>query len=469
LSLNWFEELRKHLLSKDLCVNVYGLGFVGLRLAAALVRNGIKAVGIDNDPDKVGRMLRLEFAELGEKDTHTLMKAVENNLLKIVASGDMLVSRQRASVICVPTPVDATGLPIMDAIVNVGNQIAGNIKEGDLVVVESTGHPGMTEEVLRPALERSGLKAGKDFALAVSPERIDPGSDTYDCPESIPKVVGGLDANSAKLAAILYERIIGPQVHIASSIRVAEMTKLLENVFRFINICFVNEFALICEQLGVDIWEVIHLTETKPFAFLSHYPGPGAGGPCLPKDSCLLSFVAKRVSAQTLFIDQSLSVNRSMPNHVVELLIRGLNDVSKSVKGSTVCVAGLAYKPKVNDIRGTAAIPIIRTILNLGAKAKVYDPLVRKISVDGSTIDSGPSLLESVDSCDAVVFLHGDANLRQYDLLSLRDRMRPRPIIVDTKGLFDPEHCRRAGFRYVGLGRPLSLDAGIAVIKETHK
>ena len=342
---------------------VVGLGYVGLPLAVELAHGGLRTVGIDLDARKVAAIQRGEsyIPDVPSTDVAPLVAAG-----RLEATTDFRIVRDLDTVnICVPTPLRKTKDPDMSYIVSAVEAIAEHVHAGMLIVLESTTYPGTTEEVVQPLLERSGLKAGRDFFLAFSPERVDPGNGTFTT-RNVPKVVGGMTPACAELAAALYNTAVETVVPVSSP-RVAEMVKLLENTFRAVNIGLVNEIALMCDKLGIDVWEVIDAAKTKPFGFMPFYPGPGLGGHCIPIDPFYLSWKAKQSGFEARFIELAGQVNGSMPHFVVDKIAEALNGDKKSVNGSRVLVVGIAYKRDIDDIRESPALDVMAVLREKGA------------------------------------------------------------------------------------------------------
>lgn len=354
-------------------VAVIGLGYVGLPLSLQFCRRGLSVLGLDIDSSKVEKLNR------GESYIHHIQSTAISEEVKsgrFHASSDFsMISRCQAVVICVPTPLNKNREPDISYVLSTGEAIAPYIRKGLLVVLESTTYPGTTEEDLRKVLEeRSSLQAGVDFHMAFSPEREDPGN-----PDSlvakIPKVVGGLTSRCLERAVELYSRAIDTVVPV-SSCRAAEATKLLENIFRGVNIALVNELKVVYEAMGIDVWEVIDAAKTKPFGFMPFYPGPGLGGHCIPIDPFYLTWKAREFGLSTRFIELAGEVNTAMPDYVIQRLTEGLNEFEKSVKGSKVLLIGLAYKANVDDDRESPGYVLMEKMLRLGASVSFYDPFI---------------------------------------------------------------------------------------------
>lgn len=360
------------LAEKKARLGVIGLGYVGLPLAVSYAQAGFQVLGFDLAEDKIASLMRGE-SYIIDVSSEELKDVVEKGLL--VATTDMSRIAEVDSVnICVPTPLGKTRDPDISYIQSAVNAIAPSLHKGMLVILESTTYPGTTEEVILPILSEGGMEVGKDFFLAFSPERVDPGNPTYHT-KNIPKVVGGVTPACTEVAKNLYSQVMDTVVPV-SSVRVAETVKLLENTFRSVNIGLVNEIALMCNAMDIDVWEVIHGASTKPFGFMPFYPGPGLGGHCIPIDPFYLSWKAKQAGSEARFIELAGQVNSSMPEHVVNLVTLGLNDRKKAVNGSKVLVVGVAYKSGIDDVRESPALDILELLADLGADMHWYDPHV---------------------------------------------------------------------------------------------
>jgi UDP-N-acetyl-D-glucosamine dehydrogenase len=358
-------------------ISIVGLGYVGLPLAVEFARIGLKVFGIEQNPVKVEKVNRGE-SYIEDVDSKELYNVVSSGKLKAFTEF-YPIKDSDAVIICVPTPLTIHKEPDISYIINVTTEIAKYLKKGHLIVLESTTYPGTTEEVVLPILEKSGLKAGKDFYLAFSPERVDPGNKKFTT-RDIPKVVGGIDRDSTEKASELYS-LITNKVHRVSSPRVAEMEKLLENIFRLVNISFINELAILCKKMDIDIWEVIESASTKPYGFMPFYPGPGLGGHCIPIDPFYLSWKAREYDFDVRFIELAGEINDSMPKYVVQLVMEALNKDKKSVNGSKVFIIGVAYKPNVADPRESPALKIIPELERLGAVVEYFDPYIGEIKI----------------------------------------------------------------------------------------
>lgn len=416
--------LEEKIQERSALIAVAGLGYVGLPLAVAFAGAGFRVIGLDVQERKVDAVNR------GESYIEDISS---EELKKIISSGKLSASTDFSHLgdadcvtICVPTPIDEHKIPVISYLSTVSERVAHYMKHVQLVVLESTTYPGTTEEITLPMLERGGRKVGKDFFLAFSPERIDPGNKEFNF-RTVPRVVGGITQRCTEIAALLYKTIV-LSVHKVSSPRVAEMEKLLENIFRIVNISMINEIALLCDRMDIDIWEVIEAASTKPYGFMPFYPGPGLGGHCIPVDPFYLSWKAKEYGFYTRFIDLAGEINGMMPHFVVTKVDFALNKGKKPLNGSHILALGVAYKADVGDTRESPAIDVIRILLKKHAKVTIFDPHVSKVFIDGKEypcIDHPDA--ETLKKADAVLILTGHAAFN-YKLIA-----ENADIIIDTR------------------------------------
>ena len=424
-------DLVSKIASREAVVAVVGLGYVGLPLATEFALAGFRVVGFDVDPARIDR-INHGNSYIGDVNSAILAGVVAKDLLR-ATTDEAVLGDADAIVVCVPTPLRKTKDPDVSYIVDAATRIKAHARPGQLIVLESTTYPGTCEELVAPLLAETGLEVGRELFLAFSPERVDPGNKTYST-RNIPKVVGGVNDASTRIAAALYGQVI-ERVHPVSSTKAAEMVKLLENTFRSVNIGLINEFALICERMGVDVWEVIGAAATKPFGFMPFYPGPGLGGHCLPVDPIYLSWKARLLDIEASFIDLAAKINASMPRHVVEKIAAALNDEGKPVRGSRILVLGVAYKPDVADIRESPALDIIKLLLARGAVVHYADPHVAELHYDGLELVSREATPEALAAADCVVIV---ANHAAFDYQAVVDHAR---LVVDTRNA--TAHVRR--------------------------
>lgn len=418
-------ELLRRIQAKEAVVGVVGLGYVGLPLALTYNEAGYTAVGFDVDAKKLDALQRGE-SYIRHVPASRISEQVR--ALRLSATGDFSrIAECDAVIVCVPTPLNASREPDMSFIVDTTEAIAPHLRRGQLFVLESTTWPGTTEEVCIPILERaSGLKAGRDFFVAFSPEREDPGNPNFDT-RTIPKIVGGLDAASRDVACALYGGALQKIVPVSGT-REAELAKLLENIFRCVNIALVNELKMLCERMNIDVWEVIEAAKTKPFGFMAFYPGPGLGGHCIPIDPFYLTWKARQFDFSTRFIELAGDINTNMPHHVTQRTLDALNERGRALKGAKVLVLGLAYKKNVDDARESPSFRVIELLRAKGAVVEYHDPFVpRAPAGHGLDLESVALTPERVKASDAVVILT-DHDAVDYALV-----VEHAPLVVDTR------------------------------------
>ena len=418
--------------SRTARVGVIGLGYVGLPLAVEFARAGFNVLGIDLDPRKV--------QAIGD-GTSYIPDVPTSDVAELVRAGRLRATTDVAAVegldtinICVPTPLRKTKDPDLTYIVAAVESIAAHLKPGLLVALESTTYPGTTQELVQPVLERTGLKVGTDIFLAFSPERVDPGNGTFNT-RNVPKVVGGVTPACGELARALYGTCVDRVVSVSSP-RVAEMVKLLENTFRAVNIGLVNEIALMCENLGIDVWEVVDAAKTKPFGFMPFYPGPGLGGHCIPIDPFYLSWKAKQTGFESRFIELAGHVNAAMPRAVVATIADALNRQRKSLNGSHILVAGISYKRDIDDIRESPALDVMGLLHEKGARLSYIDPYVPRLAARQwpGRYDLQSEGFDTLSSADCVAILT-DHRAFDYDALVARST-----LVVDTRNAVKQRH-----------------------------
>ncbi|HUJ50671.1 MAG TPA: nucleotide sugar dehydrogenase [Bryobacteraceae bacterium] len=416
------EILAGKIKSRTARVGVVGLGYVGLPLAVEFAKAGFRVTGIDIQESKIAKLKRGE-SYVQDVATESLRPLVESR--KFSATTDFSVVADLDTInIAVPTPLRKTKDPDMSYIVSACQEIAKYFSPGKLVILESTTYPGTTDELVLPMLERPGLKAGEQFFLCFSPERVDPGNPKFQT-VNIPKVVGGITPACTRLGALFYAQALEKVVPVSST-SVAEMVKLLENTFRMINIGLVNEMALMCDRMGINVWEVIDAAATKPFGFMPFYPGPGLGGHCIPIDPFYLSWKTKQAGIEARFIDLAGYINGQMPHFVVDKIQNALNDHSKPLKGSHVHILGVAYKRDIDDVRESPALDIILLLERRGAQVTYSDPFVPSVRLDHRELIAEDALSMS-SSADCVVVVTDHA---AFDYAAIVKRA---PLIVDTR------------------------------------
>jgi len=416
-------DLLARLKRKNFTAAVIGLGYVGLPLAVEYAGAGIQVIGIDVDGSKV-RDIRAGKSYIGDIPSEAIRDAVAAGLLRATSDFSALAEADTVN-ICVPTPLRKTKDPDLSYIVNAAEQVAKYIHKDMLIVLESTTYPGTTEEVLVPMFEQKGLKVGRDIFLAFSPERVDPGNPTYTT-KNIPKVVGGVTPRCSKVAAALYGGVL-ENVHPVSRASVAEMVKLLENTFRSVNIGLVNEIALMCDRMGIDVWEVIDAAKTKPFGFMPFYPGPGIGGHCIPLDPFYLSWKAKQFGFESRFIELAGVINGQMPHFVVGKVGDALNRSRKSINGAKILILGVAYKKNISDVREAPALDILQLLAKKGAKLSYCDPHVPVLDEHGIRMKAEKFSAAALRRADCVVLV------TDHDWFDYRLVARESKVVVDTR------------------------------------
>lgn len=420
-------DLKKKIENRSANIGVIGLGYVGLPLAMEFVRAGFKVTGIDVNTEKVD-MINAGNNYIQDVSDNALASAVSDGNLN--ATTDFAATKKLDSVsICVPTPLKKHKNPDISYIVSAMNEVEKYIHPGMIIILESTTYPGSTRELILPSLETNGFTVGKDFFLCFSPERIDPGNTEYTT-QNTPKVIGGITDQCTDMGAAVYGTIVEKVVTVSSP-ETAEMVKLLENTFRAINIGLANEVAIMCEKLGVDVWEVINAAGTKPFGFMKFSPGPGLGGHCIPIDPHYLSWKLKTLDYDARFIQLAGEINTAMPRHVLKLVTEGLNQQQKALKGSKVLIIGVAYKKDVNDVRESPALDILQLLEESGVKTDYFDPHVESINLDGSTINSIKILdRDAVSDFDACIIVTDHSNI-DFELIR-----KHCSLIIDTRNVY---------------------------------
>ena len=410
--------------SKQAKIAILGLGYVGLPLATVFAEAGFEVVGIDPDSEKVEKINQGQ-SYVSDVPGSKINSLVKSGKLKATTDFSVLKTVDAVS-ICVPTPLRKTGDPDLSYIISATEQMLPHLHQGMVIVLESTTYPGTTREMILPRLLESGqCKIGEDFFLAFSPERVDPGRKDWTTINT-PKVVGGITQTCAEVASVWYGQALDTVIPV-SSVEVAEMAKLLENTFRMINIGLVNEMAIMCDRLGIDVWEVIDAAATKPFGFMKFTPGPGLGGHCIPIDPLYLSWKLRTLNYKTRFIDLASEINTDMPRFVVSRIQDALNDMAKPVKGSKVLVLGVAYKPDIDDLRESPALDVIGLLLEKGAIVSYQDPFISHIQHEGWEFDSVPDLATAVKDVDCVAII---TNHSQYNYQEL---LKNATLIIDTR------------------------------------
>jgi UDP-N-acetyl-D-glucosamine dehydrogenase len=418
------KKLLEKIQDKTAVIGVVGLGYVGLPLAVEKAKADYKVIGFDILQNRVD-MVNQGINYIGDVVDDELKELVQSGRLKATTDYSQ-ISEVDAVAICVPTPLDKYQQPNISYVESSAKSIAKYLHPGMLVVLESTTYPGTTEEVVQPILEATGLKVGVDFYLAYSPERVDPGNKVFNT-KNTPKVVGGVTPECTEVAAALYKSVLEGEVHVVSSPKVAEMEKILENTFRNINIALVNEMAILCNKMGIDVWEVIDAAKTKPYGFMAFYPGPGLGGHCIPIDPFYLTWKAREFNYHTRLIEVAGEINNEMPEFVVDRMMKILNRYGKALKGAKVAVLGVAYKKDIDDYRESPVLEIVKLLEKYGADFQTVDPHIQSFKVDGKeyeTVEFTPELLESAD----LVLITTDHTAFDYELIAEKSK-----VVFDTR------------------------------------
>lgn len=419
--------LAEKLKQRQAIIAVIGLGYVGLPLAVEKAKAGYKVVGLDIQEKRV---------DMVNRGINYIGDVVDADLDEMVGSGKLRATADYSEMaladciaICVPTPLDRYYQPDTSYVESSTRDIAKYFKKGTLVILESTTYPGTTEEIVQPILEESGMQCGKDFFLAFSPERVDPGNKLYKT-KNTPKVIGGVTPDCSEVARILYSSVLDGDVHVVSSPRVAEMEKILENTFRNINIALANEMAILCDKMGIDVWEVIEAAKSKPYGFMAFYPGPGLGGHCIPIDPFYLTWKAREYDYHTRLIELAGEINQSMPQFVVDKAVKLLNKVQKPLNGTKILLLGAAYKKDIDDMRESPVLKIIDILRQGQAVISYNDPHIPAFcygGLDYTSVDISPEIIRAAD----LVILTTDHSAYDYKLIA-----ENAALILDTRNGF---------------------------------
>jgi UDP-N-acetyl-D-glucosamine dehydrogenase len=424
------ELMREKIRSRTAKVGVIGLGYVGLPLAVEFANAGFPVTGIDVQAAKV-QGLNAGRSYIQDVPGDVISQHVDSGRLRATTDFSVIGELDAIS-IAVPTPLRKTKDPDMSFVVSAAEQVARNIHPGLLVILESTTYPGTTEELLLPMLEKSGLKIGEDFFLCFSPERVDPGNARYQT-RNIPKVVGGITPACTEMGALFYSQALERVVPVSTT-SVAEMVKVLENTFRMINIGLANEIAVMCEHMGINVWEVIDAAATKPFGFMPFYPGPGLGGHCIPIDPFYLSWKSKQAGVEARFIELAGQINGQMPRHVVDRVQTALNNHGKPLMGSRVHILGVAYKGDIDDLRESPALDIILLLERRGARVSYSDPHIPSVRLNGHGLNS-EDLEKCTEAADCVVIV---TDHRAFDYAMVVEKAK---LILDTRNALKSYHA----------------------------
>ncbi len=426
-NMDVYGKLRKRIETKKAVITVVGLGYVGLPMALEFSKKGFKVNGLDADLNRV-KKLNKGRSYINDIPEMEISKAIKSGGLKVTTNSNVLQDSD-AVIVCVPTPLGKTHKPDLSFIIDSSKTVSQHLRRGQVVVFESTTYPGTTKEVILPILQKSGLKVGEDFYLAFSPERIDPGNSKYNF-TNIPKLIGGITEKGTKLSEKLYSYVVKKTISLSST-EAAEVTKLLENTFRIVNIGLINEFAHLCHKLNINVWEVIKAAETKPFGFMPFYPGPGVGGHCIPADPMYLSWKARRVGFETKMIDLAAKVNRNVPGHIVERIEEILEANGKKIKNSKILIIGITFKKDVNDLRESPALDIMDILCKKKALLTYNDPYIFGFSLKGTKKKSSKLTKTLIKGQDLVVVVTDHSSV-DYKLIS--DNAK---AIFDTRNVFE--------------------------------
>jgi UDP-N-acetyl-D-glucosamine dehydrogenase len=419
------ESLATRIRTREAKCGVVGLGYVGLPLAVELGKAGFQVTGFDIAEEKAAQ-LNAGKSYVQDVPSSDVAALAQSGRFRATTDFSEIAAMDTIN-ICVPTPLRKTKDPDMSYIVSACEEIAKHLKAGTLIILESTTYPGTTDELVKPMLERAGRRVGQEIFLCFSPERVDPGNPHFQT-RNIPKVVGGTTPDCTQLGMLLYAQALERVVPVSST-QVAEMVKLLENTFRMINIGLVNELAVMCGRMGIDVWEVIDAAATKPFGFMPFYPGPGLGGHCIPIDPFYLSWKSKQAGIEARFIELAGYINGQMPHYAVEKVQNALNDREKPLKGSHVHILGVAYKKDIDDMRESPALDVAHLLLERGARVTYSDPFVPRLKVDGRELESSDAIA-SAKQADCVVVITNHSSFPYAEILEQAQ------LIVDTRNAF---------------------------------
>ncbi|TFD95754.1 nucleotide sugar dehydrogenase [Jeotgalibacillus sp. R-1-5s-1] len=422
--MSHFDTLLNKIASKEAVIGVVGLGYVGLPLAVEKAKAGYKVIGFDVQQSRVDQV-NDGVNYIGDVLDEDLKEIIDNGQFQATADYAR-IAEVDAVAICVPTPLDIYQQPDTSYVESSSSEIAKHATAGTLVVLESTTYPGTTEEIIKPALEDKGFTAGESIFIAYSPERIDPGNKQFKT-KNTPKVIGGVTENCTKVAASLYRNVLEGDVHEVSSPAVAEMEKIFENTFRNINIALSNEMAILCEKMGIDVWEVIDAAKTKPYGFMAFYPGPGLGGHCIPIDPFYLTWKAREYNYHTRLIEVAGEINNSMPEYVITRSMQALNEHGKPLKGSKVILLGAAYKKDIDDVRESPVLELVELLDKHGADYQVVDPHVRSFKAAGKVIETVEMSKELLNQAD-LVMITTDHSEFDYPMIA-----QESTVIFDTR------------------------------------
>ncbi len=450
-------RFRPHLLKKvrlhTARLTVVGLGMVGLQVALASAKAGFRIKGVDTDRNRVASLNSGHAKGHGDKTEKTLNRTLRNGRFKATCDPAFDTDSPDFIVLCLPTPLTEDDKPDLSFLTATCDRLAKEDLSGKCIILESSVYPGVTRNILRPRLESGGCRAGLDFGLAHSPERIDFGNQRFPL-ERTPKLVGGINEASTDVACALYNSVLQAQVVRVESPEIAEAAKMLENTYRFVNICLVNELASVFEALGLNTYAVVDAAATKPFGFMAHYPGPGVGGHCIPKDPHYIMEAAAGVGKSLSIVEAGLSVDRKIPASIATRVEMVLNSVQKTMTGARVAMLGLAYKRDSSEARRSPALAVASEFAKRSAIVTAYDPLVTDTAGQQPFFKRFDSLQETVRNADVVVLATDHGVFRRIDLVKMRGLLGKDPIIFDARNFWDGCELSRIGYRYLGIGKP---------------
>lgn len=436
---------------------IIGMGYVGLPTAIHFCEQGFNVIGVDIDEEKVSNLSKAlqptDDTDLRER----LKKALEEEKLKITVDFSTSIESSDIILVIVPTPITKTKDPDLSYVISASEEIAKNLKKEHLIILESTTFPGTTEEVVKPILEKSGLKADRDFGLAYCPERYNPGDKEHTI-EQVSRIVGGISLKWANIAKELYQIIIHGEVIVVEDIKTAEAAKVIENIQRDLNIALINELAMIFQKMDIDVISVIDAASTK-WNFMKLYPGPGVGGHCLPVDPYYLTHKAKELGYHPQLILAGRSINDNMPFYVVDLIIDGLNELKRPVNGSKIAILGVSYKANTGDLRESPAKKIIQYLSKMKAQVYVHDPFVKSHDIETAFGITGYTMENALKDADCVVLHTLHDQFTDLNLSEIKAMMKPRALLVDARHLFSPSEAIDHGLIYRGIGRGFLHDA----------
>ena len=428
-----YSDLKRKIKNKKAIITVIGLGYVGLPIALEFCKKGYVVNGLDNNIRRI-KKLRKHESYIKDITSNDVKKAFQKGCFR-VATDVSVLSSSDVIIMCVPTPLRKIKDPDISYIISASRSLREYMRPGQLIVVESTTYPGTTRDVILPELEKSGYKIDKDYYLAFSPERIDPGNPKYDL-TNIPKIVGGITPKGTELSKLLYSHIITRVIGVSDA-ETAEVTKLLENTFRIINIGLINEFAMLCHKLDIDVWEVIKAADTKPFGFMPFYPGPGIGGHCIPADPMYLSWKGRTVGFETKMIDLAAKTNRMMPVYVIKRVVESLKKTKKKFKSLKVLIVGVAYKKDVNDLRESPALEIIKGLKRKKINVSYHDSHIPYLDLYGIKMKSKKMTPALLKKQDAVILITNHSSL---DHKMIGDHSK---LVFDTRNAFESEGIKK--------------------------